>query len=81
MTVFPNPATEVAAVNFYLRSANTVKMEVYNTLGELVQSTTANNFAAGANSIEFNGTNLNKGLYFVNLTIGNEIVTRKVTLK
>jgi hypothetical protein len=81
MTVFPNPTTDVAAVKFYLRSANTVKMEVYNTLGELVQSTTANNFAAGANSINFDGTDLNKGLYFVNLTIGNDIVTRKVTLK
>jgi hypothetical protein len=81
MTVFPNPTTDVAAVKFYLRSANTAKMEVYNTLGELVQSTTANNFAAGANSINFDGTDLNKGLYFVNLTIGNEIITRKVTLK
>lgn len=81
MTVFPNPTVDVAVVNFYLKANTTVKMEVYNTLGELVQSTDATNYAAGANKIEFDGSDLNKGLYFVNLTIGDEVVTRKVTLK
>jgi hypothetical protein len=80
LTVFPNPTTNNADVSFNLKNANNVKMEVYNAMGALVASENAGILAKGNHKMAFNGADLNAGFYFVNLTIGNQIITKKVTL-
>ena len=80
LTVFPNPTTNFADVSFKLKNANNVKMEVYNAMGALVASENAGTLAKGNHKMAFNGADLNAGLYFVNLTIGNYTVTKKITL-
>jgi hypothetical protein len=80
LTVFPNPTTDNANVTFSLETANNVKMEVYNAMGALVSTKNAGKLAVGNHTMAFDGTNLNAGFYFVNLTIGNNLITKKVTL-
>ncbi len=79
-SVFPNPAVDNATVTFSLETANNVKMEVYNAMGALVASENAGQLVAGNHTMDFDGTDLNAGFYFVNLTIGNDVITKKVTL-
>ncbi|MFB0925003.1 MAG: T9SS type A sorting domain-containing protein, partial [Vicingaceae bacterium] len=80
LTVFPNPTVDNAVVSFNLETANNVKMEVYNAMGALVSTKNAGELAVGNHTMAFDGTDLNAGFYFVNLTIGNNVITKKVTL-
>ena len=80
LSVYPNPTADIADVTFYLENGNNVKMEVYNTMGALVYTKNAGNLTKGNHKIAFNGEELNSGFYFVNLTIGNKVITKKVTL-
>ncbi len=78
--VFPNPTVNNADVSFTLETADNVKMEIYNAMGALVASQNAGILTAGNHKMAFDGTDLNSGFYFVNLTIGNKVITKKVTL-
>ncbi|MDB4533984.1 choice-of-anchor J domain-containing protein [Vicingaceae bacterium] len=80
LSVFPNPTADNATVTFSLETANNVKMEVYNAMGALVSTKDAGKLVAGNHTMAFDGTDLNSGFYFVNLTIGNNVITKKVTL-
>ena len=80
LSVFPNPTADNATVTFSLETANNVKMEVYNAMGALVSTKDAGKLVAGNHTMAFDGTDLNAGFYFVNLTIGNNVITKKVTL-
>ncbi|PCI99879.1 MAG: hypothetical protein COB15_03580 [Flavobacteriales bacterium] len=80
LSVYPNPTADIADVTFYLENGNTVKMEVYNAMGALVYTENAGNLTKGNHKMAFNGEELNSGFYFVNLTIGNKVITKKVTL-
>ncbi len=78
--VYPNPAVDNANVSITLGTANNVKMEVYNATGALVVSKDAGVLTKGTHNMVFNGADLNAGFYLVNLTIGNDVISKKVTL-
>lgn len=80
VTVYPNPTANVAHIAFALENAASVKMEVFNTIGEMVYIEDAGIMSAGKQILTFDGTDLNNGFYFVNLTIGDQIVSRKIAL-
>ena len=80
MNVYPNPTNDVSTISFNLSKVALVNMEVYNTMGSLVFSKGAENMAPGVHQFTFDGSDLPNGIYFVNLTIGNELVTKKVSL-
>jgi len=78
--VYPNPTSSVSTISFNLPEATSVKMEVYNTMGSLVYTNGTQSMNSGKQILSFNGAELPNGIYFVNLTIGNELVTKKVSL-
>lgn len=73
-SVFPNPATNKITVSS-LEKLN--KIEVYNLLGEIVNS--VSNFNS-QNSCEINLSNLRRGIYFVKAYGDNYSGTRKIIL-
>jgi len=80
MQVSPNPTADVSNISFKLTATSNVKMEVYNAMGSLVYSEDAGVMNAGNHKLAFDGTELNNGFYFVNLTIGDKVITKKVSL-
>ena len=80
LNVYPNPTNSVSTISFNLPEANLVTMDVYNTMGSLVYTSGTTNMSQGKQNLSFNGTELPNGIYFVNLTIGNELITKKVSL-
>jgi hypothetical protein len=80
LNVFPNPTLDNATVSFSLENDENVTMEVYNAMGALVYADNAGKLTKGNHKMAFNGEELNSGFYFVNLTIGNNVITKKVTL-
>jgi hypothetical protein len=78
--VYPNPTTDVADVTFSLDTDNAVKMEIYNAMGSIVYTEDATMMKKGNHNITFDGSDLTNGIYFVNLTIGDQSITKKVSL-
>lgn len=80
VSVYPNPFTNTTNVIVSLASAQEVKVDVYNLVGEKVYSVSQGQMAAGVHSVIVEGTNLSSGMYFVNVTAGEKTYTKKVTL-
>lgn len=74
--VYPNPFNTSTTVAYTLHSSSSVKLEVYNVLGEKVQ--TVVNGTQAAAEFKYNLNNLNPGVYFVSLTINGKNSTQRI---
>jgi hypothetical protein len=66
--VYPNPSAAGSTnLSFNLNNTEQVKVNVYNTLGQVVLSIDANDLVQGANSITLNTESFAKGVYTVKI--------------
>ena len=79
LSIFPNPASNNAAIELNLVESNEVVIEVVNTLGQKV-FTYASAMSAGLNKVELPVARLNAGLFYVNIKVGNELMTEKLNI-
>lgn len=63
--VFPNPTSGKTNLILNLDRTSKVKMELFNVLGQKVESITNAEYQVGEHSFEVNATNLVKGVYFI----------------
>jgi hypothetical protein len=77
--VFPNPFSDVTTVSLNLVDAANVSIEVYNTVGQLMGQQDFGKLS-GEQNIPFNGTSLNDGVYFMHIIVGEQVVTKRVTI-
>lgn len=80
LNVYPNPFSSVAFVSFSLDQAETANVRVLDLLGRVAYSGTPNRYPAGDNTIRIDGSKLVNGLYIVELTIGDQVITKKVSV-
>jgi len=80
VTIFPNPTNEISTISFNLTQSSLVNMEVFNSMGSLVFTNGTETMNAGSQKVIFDGSELPNGIYFVNLTIGDQLITKKVSL-
>jgi len=80
MQNIPNPFSTITKIHFNAPIATSYKFEVYNILGEKVYEELIN-ASWGANTYTFNGIEMKDGIYFYNLSCGNNAVTRKMIIK
>ncbi|HXC05343.1 MAG TPA: T9SS type A sorting domain-containing protein [Bacteroidia bacterium] len=80
LTIYPNPSNGVATISFQLKEEAKVKMELYNALGELIRSTEKGTLPAGENNMILSGSDLSEGIYFIRLTAGAYMISRKITI-
>jgi hypothetical protein len=69
---YPNPFNPVTNINFSIPTNGNAKLSVYNALGQQVQSLLNGSINAGTYSIQFDGKNLNSGLYFYKLELSSK---------
>ncbi len=79
LNVFPNPTSDVCHLNFSLKNDEFVKINVYNTLGELVYIETKNVSAGNVDYI-LNVNALPSGNYSIQVSFKNNTVTKKLTI-
>ena len=79
MNIFPNPTSDICYLNFSLKNDECVKINVYNTLGELVYIETKN-VSAGNVDYVLNVNTLPSGNYSVQVSFRNNTVTKKLTI-
>ncbi len=79
-SITPNPVKDNAVVSFDLKQNSPVQLRVYNSVGEVVFETIENIYTTGNHSITFSNDNLNAGIYFFQLNVGEEMLTKKVVI-
>ncbi len=82
---FPNPFNAETQISFYLPSSGSYSLEVINSLGQSVRRFVADQAAAGAQSLTWDGkddrgADVATGVYFYRLTFDGNSTTRKMVL-
>ncbi len=77
---YPNPFNPTTKIEYDLPSSANVKLEVYNSIGQLVAMLLNETKEAGYYSVEFNGGKLSSGIYFYKLQAGNFSEVKKFVL-
>ncbi|HRF99783.1 MAG TPA: T9SS type A sorting domain-containing protein [Bacteroidia bacterium] len=78
--VYPNPSNGNANVSFNIVENNTVNINVYDVLGNLVSTNSANSFEKGNHTVNLNTANLSSGIYTVSLEINGAKETKKLII-
>lgn len=76
VSIYPNPAQESLNINFDVQNLTNIKISLINALGQKVLNTNDNFVAAGSHQIHFNLSNLEKGVYIVEIRTDNGITTK-----
>lgn len=80
VAVYPNPSSDFTNVAFTLDQPTTARVDVCDILGTVVYSSATRQFSAGQNQIRINNQSLASGMYVVKLTIGNQVISRKISV-
>ncbi len=77
---YPNPFNPETTINFNLNSQTSVKLVIYNVIGEMVDILIDKQMEAGFHSVNFDGGNLPSGTYVYRLEAGDYVQTKKMLL-
>ncbi len=77
---YPNPFNPGTTIEFSLPERSQAKLEVYNILGQKVQTLADEELSTGVHKVVFNAEELSSGIYFYRLTSETTVLTRKMTL-
>jgi hypothetical protein len=80
LNIYPNPTSSTSTIAINLTESAPVTMEVYNAIGSLVFSNGTKTMNAGSQELLFDGSDLPNGIYIINLVIGDELITKKISL-
>ncbi|MFQ5753964.1 MAG: cellulase family glycosylhydrolase, partial [bacterium] len=79
---YPNPFNESTTIRYSIRKASHVTINVYNILGEKVETLIDKDQIAGEHSIKWDASIVSSGLYFYRIAIGkNSKSKRLIVLK
>ncbi len=79
---YPNPFNPSTKINFSLAKANHITINLYNVLGQKIETLVSGNFTAGRHSIDFSADDLTSGVYFYELKAdGNHLVKKMELMK
>ncbi len=80
INIYPNPFEDRAAVVMNLKQEETVTVNMYNVMGELVYTSKSIDMQRGKNLVEINSEGISAGVYLVTVNSSQSSVTRKVTI-
>lgn len=81
ISVYPNPLSQSATIELFLNRASDVKVAVIDMLGRNVKTLQEGELRSGKQNIKLDATGLNKGFYFVQVAVGSEIHTEKISIR
>ncbi len=77
---YPNPFNPTTIINFDVPKQGSLKLKIYNTLGELISTIVDQTFSPGTYSVDFDGTNLATGIYFYSLESESVLQVKRMVL-
>jgi hypothetical protein len=80
LLTYPNPFNPKATIKYSLPERSIVKINVYNTLGQIVSVLLNEQQEQGTYTIQFDGRDLSSGLYFIRFETNKTAIIRKLLL-
>jgi len=77
---YPNPFNPSTTIRFSLPKETQLKINIYNMLGELVETLTEGTYEAGYHKVTFNASNLPSGAYIYRIESNEFVQVRKMVL-
>lgn len=77
---FPNPFNASTRINFAIPTKSMVELDLYNSLGEKIESLMSKYLDAGYHTFDLNTNNLSSGVYFYRFKSGSFIQSKKIVL-
>jgi len=77
---YPNPFNPTTSFQLQVGNAGHVTMNVYNVMGQVVETLVNNTMDAGNYNITWNATNFSSGMYVVKAETNNGIASQKIML-
>jgi hypothetical protein len=77
---YPNPFNNSTIIKFRLADPGHVSLEIYNILGQRVETLTSGVMSAGEHELVWTGRDVPSGVYFYRLTAGEKSAVRKMAL-
>lgn len=77
---YPNPFNPTTNISFNLPSAQPIKIDIYNSLGQHVENLHTGRLNSGWHNFTFNANELSSGIYYYKLTTGTQVLTQKMLL-
>jgi hypothetical protein len=77
---YPNPFNPTTTIEFLIPSSADVSLSITNILGQTVSILHSGYLSSGHYKMQFDGSKLSSGIYFVSLTAGNTLFVRKIML-
>ena len=77
---YPNPFNPSTSFNLNMSSTEMVSIDVYNVMGQRVDTIHNGELAAGVHSFSWNGAEIASGAYFIRATTASNVATQKVML-
>ncbi len=78
--MYPNPANSNTAIQYFLKEAAKVKLEVFSMTGQRVAIQEEGVSSSGPGMISLDTQNLQAGLYIVQLSLGDRTYTTKLNI-
>ncbi len=78
---FPNPSGNETRFTVNLSEPGTINYEVTNILGQLIWKGTPVSAPQGTQVISINTRNLQPGIYFYNVRVGENVITKKMVIE
>lgn len=77
---YPNPFNSVTKIKFSIPKPDIVKINIYDVLGNEIQTLLNDYETTGSYEVEFDASRLPSGVYFYRIISGNYSETKKMLL-
>lgn len=77
---YPNPFNPVTTITYSLDINSYVNLDIYNIIGEKVETLVNELQISGNHKINFNASNLPSGIYFYKLASNNRVLVKKMSI-
>jgi len=78
LNLFPNPFNPTTSVQFTLPKRTDVNVRIYDGLGKLCRELASKKYEAGVHTLKFDASGLSSGIYFVQLSTVDNMLTKKI---
>ena len=78
--VYPNPFSNYTNIVVSTNQLSQIKVNLYNILGELIYQSDEGIHPAGEKTIRISGEKLENGIYFAQIVVNEQVLTRRITL-
>ncbi len=81
ITLSENPVAENSFIELGLNESSNVQLEIYNMLGQKISTLESNYLESGMHKYPLSSNSLNQGIYFIHLTSGKKVATKKFIVR